>query len=77
MSELSRLATDKHCCCCLVTKLHLPLWDPMDCSPPGSFVRGISQARILEWGAVPFFRGPSRPRDGACVSCFGRWILYH
>ena len=26
--------------------------DPMDCSPPGSFVHGIFQARILEWGAI-------------------------
>ena len=28
--------------------------DPMDCSPPGSPVRGIFQARILEWGAITF-----------------------
>ena len=32
------------------------LWDPMDCSPPGSSVRGISQARILEWGAISYSR---------------------
>ena len=30
------------------------LSDPMDCSPPGSSVRGIFQARVLEWGAVAF-----------------------
>jgi len=30
------------------------LWDPMDCSPPGSSVHGILQARILEWVAIPF-----------------------
>ena len=29
---------------------------PMDCSPPGSSVHGISQARILEWVAIPFSR---------------------
>ena len=29
------------------------LYDPMDCSPPGSSVHGISQARILEWVAIP------------------------
>ena len=29
------------------------LCDPMDCSPPGSSVHGILQARVLEWGAVP------------------------
>ena len=34
-------------------------WDPVDCSPPGSSVYGISQARILEWVAVSFFRGSS------------------
>ena len=52
----------------------------MDCSPPGSSVHGISQARILTWVAVSFSRGSSRPRDGTCVSCIsciGRWILYH
>ena len=38
------------------------LW-PMDCSPPGSSVRGIFQARILEWVAISFSRGSSRPRD--------------
>ena len=30
----------------------LTLRDPMDCSPPGSYVHGIFQARALEWGAV-------------------------
>ena len=30
------------------------LRDPMDCSPPGSSVRGIFQARVLEWGAIAF-----------------------
>ena len=30
------------------------LSDPMDCSPPGSSVHGIFQARVLEWGAIPF-----------------------
>ena len=38
--------------------------DPMDCSPPGSSVCGISQARTLEWAAISFSRGPFRPRDG-------------
>ena len=33
------------------------LFDPMDCSLPGSSVHGILQARILEWVAIPFFRG--------------------
>ena len=37
--------------------------DPMDCSPLGSCVHGIFQARILEWVAIPFSRGSSRPRQ--------------
>ena len=32
----------------------LTLRDPMDCSPPGSSVHGISQARVLEWVAIDF-----------------------
>ena len=39
------------------------LCDPVDCSPPGSSVHGISQARGLEWAATPSSRGPSQPRD--------------
>ena len=50
--------------------------DLMDCSPPGSSVHGISQARILEWTAVSFTRRTSRPRDSTHVSCIGRWIPY-
>ena len=37
---------------CSVTQLCVSLCDPMDCSPPGSSVRGIFQARILEWVAI-------------------------
>ena len=33
--------------------------------------------RILEWVAISFSRGSFQPRDGSCVSCIGRWILYH
>ena len=53
--------------------------DPMDCNPPGSPVHGISQARILEWVVISYFRGSSQPRDPthvSCISCFGRQILY-
>ena len=39
------------------------LCDSMDCSPPGSSVHEILQARILEWVAMPFSRGSSPPRD--------------
>ena len=49
----------------------------MDCSLPCSSLRGILQARILEWIAVSFSRGSSQPRDQTQVSCVARWILYH
>ena len=53
---------------------------PMDCSPPGSSVRAISQARILERVAIPFRRGSSQARNETPVSCVcysGTQILYH
>ena len=54
---------------CVIGSQSCPtLCDPLDCSPPGSSVHGISQARILEWGAISFSRGPSRPRDQTRVS---------
>ena len=40
----------------------------MDCSPPGSSVHGILQARILEWAAISFSRGSSRLRNWTRVS---------
>ena len=40
-----------------VTQSCLTLWDPIDCSLPGSSVHGIFQARILEWVAIFFFQG--------------------
>ena len=55
------------------------LCDPMDCSPPGSSLHGISQARVLEWVAISYSRGSSQPRNQtyiSCISCFGRWVLY-
>ena len=51
-----------------VAQLYLTLCDPMDCSPPGSSVHGILQARILEWVAISFSRGSSLPRDLTQVS---------
>ena len=56
------------------------LCDPMDCSPPGSSVHGILQARILEWVAMPSSRRSSQPRDWNHISyvfCIGRRVLYH
>ena len=37
-----------------VTQPYPTLSNPMDCSPPGSSIHGISQARVLEWGAIAF-----------------------
>ena len=58
--------------------------DPVDCNPPGSSVHGILQARILEWVAMPYFRGSSQGSSSPgielaslYVSCLGRQVLYH
>ena len=55
----------------LVFQLWPSLCDPTDCSPPCFFIHGILQRRILEWGAFPFSRGFSRPRDWTLVSHLG------
>ena len=54
----------------------LTLCDPMDCSPPGSSVHRISQARTLEWVAISSSRASSPPKDQTLISSTGRWILY-
>ena len=56
----------------------LTLCDTMDCSPRGSSVHGILQARILEWVTISFTRGSFQPRDRHCVayiSSIGRQFL--
>ena len=58
-------------------QLCLTLCDPMVCSPTGFSVHGISQARILEWVAMPFSRGSSQPRDQTWGLLHCRQILYH
>ena len=50
------------CVCVCVSHSHTHT-DPIDCSVPGSSVRGILQARILEWAAISFSIGSSQPRD--------------
>ena len=51
------------------------LCDPVDCSPPGSSVHGILQARILEWVAISFSRGSFWLKDQTQVSCIaGRFF---
>ena len=54
--------------------------DPVDCSLPGSSVHEILQTRILEQAAISYSKGLSWPKDQthvSCISCLGRWILYH
>ena len=69
-------------CVYSVAQLCPTLWGPMDCSPPGSSVHKILQARILKEVAISSPRGSSRPRDGtrvscvSCISCIGSRILY-
>ena len=63
----------------LVTQSRPALCNPVDCSPPGSSLERISQARIVEWVAISSSRGSSRPRDQtqvSYVSCRGRWVLF-
>ena len=71
-SDRSRVCVCLSVCLCVCVSL----CDPMDCSPSGSSVHGILQAR-LEWGVAiyPFSRGSSPPRDGTHVSCIaGRFL---
>ena len=59
----------------LVDQSCLTICNPMNCSPPGSSVHGILQARILEWVAIPFSRGSSQTRDQTQVCCIaGRFF---
>ena len=85
LSEVSQTEKEKYCmtslvcccCSCLAAKSCPILCKPMDCSPPGSSVQRISQARMLEWVASSFSRGSSHPRDQIHASCIGRWIFCH
>ena len=61
-----------------VTQSCPTLCDPIDCSLAGSSVHEIFQAKVLEWIAISFSRGSSRPRDWTQVSrivdrCFTAW----
>ena len=63
--------------CCSVAKSCPTLCDPMDCSPPGSSVHGILQARTLEWVPNAFSWGSSWSGDWTRISCIGMQSLYH
>ena len=61
----------------LVAQSHLIICNLMDCSPSGSSVHGILQARILEWIAIPFSRASAQPRDWTWLSCIaGRFFTF-
>ena len=62
---------------CMPTQSYLTLWDPTDCSPPGSSDQEVIQARILEWVAISSSRESSQSRDRTHILCIGRRILYH
>ena len=70
-------------CVCVCVCTHSVMSDScnfMDGSLPGSSVHGLFQVRILEWVAISFSTGSSQLRDQSCmscISCLGRWILYH
>ena len=79
---ICRLATLSTFCasCALSHSVVSDSLDPVDYSPRGSSLHGIFQARILEWVAISYSRGSSRPRDWTrvCwVSFVGRQVLYH
>ena len=56
-----------HMCAQLLS--HVRLCNPLDCRLQYSFLHGIFQTRILEWVAISFSRGSSRPRYRTCISC--------
>ena len=68
------------CGTCMCVFSHSVMSDSLyhvDCSPLGSSVHGILQARILEWVAISFSRGSFLPRDQTHVSFIGRSSLLH
>ena len=65
---------------CLLVQSLTHVWlfcNPMHCSPPGSYVHGVFQVRILEQVAISISRESSQSRDWTHVFCVGRQILYH
>ena len=60
---------------CMCAQSCPTLCNPMDCSPPGSSVHGIFQARVLEWVAISFSRGSFWPRDrwNLCLLHLSHW----
>ena len=81
VSPVIQIRPDLHACVCWLSRFcSVQLCDPMVCSPPGSSVHGILQARILEWVAMPSSRGSSLSRDRtdiSYISCSARRTPYH
>ena len=75
------MCTYFHFCICACMLTHFShVWLFVTLCLLGSSIHEISQARILEWVAMPSSRGSSQPKDRTCVSyvsCIGRWDLYH
>ena len=65
---LGEIAITSHCLLCKSLQSCSTHCDPVDCSPPGSSVLGILQARILEWVAMPCSRVSLQPRHQAHIS---------
>ena len=63
----------EHVWTCMYVQLHLTLCDPMDCSPPGSSVHGILQARMLEWVAIFYSRSFLTQRLDPRLLCLLDW----
>ena len=64
------------CLLCFVSQLCPTLWDSMDCSPPGSSVHGLLQARVLEWVAIPSSRGYySAIKKNETLPSAAMWII--
>ena len=66
---IKQILTGLMCLTWLVAQPCPTICNPVDCSPQGSSVCEILQARILEWVALSFSRVPSQPRDWTQVSC--------
>ena len=80
LSELSQTHKNKQYIHATSFQSCLILCDSMDCSPTGSSVHGMLQARMLEWAAISSFRGSSGPNYWIHISyfsCTSRQVLYH
>ena len=67
-------------CMCVLSSVSVFATSCTVCSLAGSSARGTFQARILESNALSSCRGSSQPRNRthvSCVSCIGKWIVYH